>query len=643
MKRDSTTGNGCPITCYERTHVPHWTTWDNGYLVPPGLGNFPRVTDLTLDDNALTGPLPLRLGELSTLEILSLKNNDFSGPVPSEFGGMSNLRELELTNNPAMEGALPADLTALHHLDVLGAGGTSLCAPADASFQAWLDGVHARRLALCVEGESPAAYLTQAVQSRDFPVPLVAGEKALLRVFPTARQATGAGIPHVRARLYLNGVEAHVKDILTKSTSIPTELNEGRFLKSANAEIPGHVIQPGLEMVIEIDPDGTLDPTLGITKRIPETGRIAVEVREMPLFDLTVIPFLLSADPDSAILEISRGMAGNADGHELLRDTRTLLPVGSLELTAHEPVMSSPRYPIELLAQTEAIRVMEGGTGHYLGLVSETAWGSDRGIARAPGRSSVATPSSRVIAHELGHNMNLFHAPCGDPGGPDPSYPYPDGSIGAWGYDFRDSGRLVHPGVTHDLMSYCSPGWVSDYHFTNALRYRLVDEMPPAVAAANVTRGLLLWGGIGTSEEPFLEPAFVVEAPAVLPDSAGEYRITGQSDNGAELFSISFAMPEVADGDGSASFAFVIPVQARWEGNLAAITLTAPSGSFTLDGDSNLPMAILRNPRTGQVRGILRDLPPPTQADADAAGQAAGRRLEVLFSRGIPGAEAWRR
>ena len=110
---------------------------------------------------------------------------------------MSNLRELELTNNPAMEGALPADLTALHHLVVLGAGGTSLCAPADASFQAWLDGVYARRLALCVEGESPAAYLTQAVQSRDFPVPLVAGEKALLRVFPTARQATGVGIPPV--------------------------------------------------------------------------------------------------------------------------------------------------------------------------------------------------------------------------------------------------------------------------------------------------------------------------------------------------------------------------------------------------------------------------------------------------------------
>ena len=531
----------------------------------------------------------------------------------------------------------------MHHLEVLGAGRTSLCAPADASFQAWLDGVYARRVALCVEGESPAAYLTQAVQSRDFPVPLVAGDKALLRVFPTARQATGVGIPPVRARLYLNGVEAHVEDIPGKSTSIPTELNESSLLKSANAEIPGDVVKPGLEMVIEIDPDGTLDPTLGVTKRIPETGRIAVEVREMPLFDLTVIPFLWSADPDSAVLEISRGMAGSADGHELLRDTRTLLPVGSLEVTAHEPVLSSTRYSDELLAQTEAIRVMEGGTGHYLGLMSETAWGFDFGIAGVPGRSSVSSPSSRVIAHELGHNMSLFHAPC-QADYPDPSFPYPDGSIGAWGYDFRDSDRLVHPRATYDLMSYCNPGWVSDYHFTNALRYRFSDEGPSAAqAAAFSSRSLLLWGGIGTSGEPFLEPTFVVEAPAVLPDSAGQYRITGQTDTGAELFSIDFTMPEVADGNGSSSFAFVLPVQAGWEGTLAIVTLTGPGGSFTLDGDSDLPMAILRNPRTGQVRGILRDLPPPTQADADAAGQAAGRGLEVLFSRGIPDAAAWRR
>ena len=64
-------------------------------------------------------------------------------------------------------------------------------------------------------------------------------------------------------------------------------------------------------------------------------------------------------------------------------------------------------------------------------------------------------------------------------------------------------------------MSYCSPLWISDYSFTNALRYRLFDEGPPAAAAvAATTRSLLLWGGVGADSVPFLEPAFLVDAPA---------------------------------------------------------------------------------------------------------------------------------
>ena len=136
--------------------------------------------------------------------------------------------------------------------------------------------------------------------------------------------------------------------------------------------------------------------------------------------------------------------------------------------------------------------------------------------------------------------------------------------------------------------------------------------------------------------EPFLNPAFVVDAPSALAGSAGEHRITGRSDRGEELFALSFDMPEVSEGDGSSSFAFVLPVLPIEAGNLASITLSGPYGSVTLDGESNRPMAILRNPRTGQIRGFLRDLAPATQAANDAVGQAAGTGLEVLFSRGIP-------
>ena len=97
--------------------------------------------------------------------------------------------------------------------------------------------------------------------------------------------------------------------------------------------------------------------------------------------------------------------------------------------------------------------------------------------------------------------MNLDHAPCGVSG--DIWFPDPDGSIGAWGYDFEDGGRLVSPS-TPDLMSYCDPAWVSDYHFTKALRYRLADEGYDAAATvAPKAQSLLLWGGTSPDGVPF--------------------------------------------------------------------------------------------------------------------------------------------
>ena len=191
-------------------------------------------------------------------------------------------------------------------------------------------------------------------------------------------------------------------------------------------------------------------------------------------------------------------------------------------------------------------------------------------------------------------------------------------------------------------MSYCE-SWISDYHFTNALRFRLFDEGPARVASPDVqeAESLLLWGGINAGGEPFLNPSFVVDAAPVLPNAAGEHRITGRSDAGNEIFSLRFGMPEVVDGDGSSSFAFVLPVESGWAGNLASVTLSGPDGSVALGSDTDIPMSILVDPSTGEVRGILRDTP---QSDAAALSPPADLEgLNVLFSRGIPGAEAWGR
>lgn len=540
-----------------------------------------------------------------------------------------------------MAGPLPPELTSLGRLERLLAGGTGLCAPADPAFASWLDGVHTRRVAPCAGREAPASYLVQAVQSRAFPVPLVAGKRALLRVFPTAARAVDAGVPAIRARFFVDGRETHMEYVPGGSEAIPAKVDEGSLATSVSAEIPGRVVRPGLEMVVEVDPDGTLDPALGVARRIPATGRLAVDVRALPPLEVTVVPFLWAQAPDSSMLDAARGMAADPQGHALLADVRALLPVGVLEVTAHEPVLSSSNDARRLLEETEAIRALEGGGGHYLGTMAGPVTGPS-GVAFLPGRAGFSIPNSGTIAHELGHNLGLHHAPCGGAGDPDPSFPHPDGSAGAWGYDFA-RGELVRP-TTPDLMSYCGPpDGISDYHFANALRYRLFEARAAAVPTATPATSLLLWGGADADGAPFLNPVFVVDALPALPDSAGAYTLTGRTARGAELFSFSFAMPRAADGDGGSGFAFVLPAESGWAGELAGIILAGPGGTFALNDDSDLPTAILRDPRTGRVLGILRDVPLPARAAMDAAEGSAAAEFEVLFSRGLPDAAAWRR
>ena len=606
--------------------------------IPAELGNLAQLADMWLGGNDLSGPFPVWLTRLENLEVLMLAGNPHTGMLPEEIGDMARLASLLLTDS-GLSGLLPATMTRLRGLSVLMLGGTGLCAPDDDDFRAWLNGVPKRRIPSCEDlGEGSAAYLAQAAQSREYPVPLVAGEKALLRVFVVAPAAAGDTIPLVRTTFYLDGEVEEVVEIEPGSSLIGKEVNEGSLNASANAEVPASVIQPGLEMVVEIDPDGTMDEELGVKQRIPETGRKAVKVRRMPDLGFTLIPFLWSEDPDSAILDVTEDLSAD---DELLWAINTLLPVADIDLEIHDPVVSTSNGAFSLLHQTSAIRAAENGTGFFMGTMSGPVTGA-LGVAYAPGWASFSLPDSSVMAHELGHNMSLSHAPCGGAGGPDPSFPQSDGSIGAWGYDF-DSGELVDPSI-RDLMSYCDPTWISEFYFTNSLRYRLAVETEERRARqAAPAPSLLIWGGVGPDGVPYLEPAFVIDAEPSLPRAGGSHRLTGATEDGAELFMLDFDMPVVADAEGRGSFAFTLPVQAGWEDDLARITLSGPGGSFILDKDSDRPAAIVRDPRTGKVRGILTDAPHGATAADILGGHDFEPGLEVFLSRGIPDAAAWRR
>ena len=143
------------------------------------------------------------------------------------------------------------------------------------------------------------------------------------------------------------------------------------------------------------------------------------------------------------------------------------------------------------MRELKAIYAIDGDRGHYMGVV-QFAFGGI-GLGESPGKVTLVDLLPITIAHELGHNMSLGHAPCGILiRGIDPDYPYTGGAIGVWGYDPR-GGELVPPRVP-DLMGYCRSVWISDYHFTKAIEYRQTDFEPVVNPGSTSTRSLLLWG-----------------------------------------------------------------------------------------------------------------------------------------------------
>ena len=564
---------------------------------------------------------------------LSLAANEVVGELPVELTYLRELAKLDVSGNPGLAGRFPPNVTHLD-LELLRFLDSGLCAPLDQRFQGWLGDIAEVRGEQCLNPEAitlsvPVVYLNQAIQDPRASVPLLAGRDALLRVFAVADEWNFFD-SEARATIFRDGAEVFTADMATDGAwGIGTEVDEGRVEGVHQAMIPGEILQPGLEMVVEVDPRGQLPLQEGSRLRFPETGRAVLDVREMPRFELTLIPIVSMTNPDSSVIRATEGITS---GSALLKETRLLLPVDSVVLNVRAPHVTSHEVSFQnlfaLLAEIELLRVADGGSGHYMGLMPPVQGGA----AYQPGWAGVSEIHSQVIAHELGHNMNLGHAPCGV-GGSDPDYPHGGGRIGYWGYDLEE-GALVRP-VQSDIMSYCYPSWVSDFSFVKALEYRLTANAPgmrTAPIRSERATTLILWGRAGP-DGTALQPAVVLDAPVSLPRTDGPYLIEGLGPDGARLFSLSFA-PSVEAESGQGHFVFSLPVDPAWADSLSRITLTGPDGWDTLDRTTNRPIGIFTDRNSGRIRRILRgsfSLPTPEEG------------LDVAISLGLPEPEVLKR
>ena len=605
--------------------------------IPPELGQLEAIQYLALPWNELSGEIPPELGQLEHLEVMNFRNNELSGEVPESFSGLTSLRKLDLSYNARLTGGIPTGLTGLM-LEELRLDLTKLCVPENSGLWDWLNAIPVTHVNTCLEVfvVSSKAILTQSVQDLDLRVPLVAGKDALLRVFISVPEETP--MPPITARFFVNGALEYDTNLRTGDKVIPPIIDAGDLEATANALIPGSVIQPSLEMVIEIDPEGTHDSPVLFPDRLPAQGAIPVAVYEMPPMRLTVVPLVWTEDPDEDLLAEVNSLTADS---EYMRPTMDRLPVHELIVSVRDPVWVSedPAKSNPMLDVTRMTRIMDGEESHYLGILY-----AGGGLAYQPGLDSVAALNGFFIGHELGHNFSLGHAPCGGPSGLDPNYPYPQGNIGVWGFDARYD-ELVPP-FTPDHMSGCGPpDWTSDYNFKKAMAHRLSGTARRPVVSSYSASGksLLIWGGVDEEGELYLKPSFVVDAPLSLPAEHGPYRIAAADQHGNTLFDTSFSMDEIVcgEGDGEAGgFVFAVPLRADWTAGLAHIGLSGPEGyvEMTRDSgeDSGTSAALLLDESTGEVRGYLRDWPEPGLSLVSARRTLPEPGLRVLVSTGVP-------
>ncbi len=501
--------------------------------------------------------------------------------------------------------------------------------------------------------EVSAVHLTQVVQTLGGGVPLVQGRSGLLRVFVTTGLAN-AFQPDVRIRLYDGGTMIQENVVSAPSSSVPLEVNEGSLSASWNLSVPSSLIKPGLGVEIDVDPGNAVSETNESDNRYPASGTHAFDVRDTDPLSVVFVPVHQSVN----------GLEGSANPGSYTSVAQSLFPVPFVGGSARGTyVTDAPELQPDndngawgmILNEMLALRAADGSSSHYYGAVKVSYGGGIAGIGYVGAPAAVGWDkggSAGVAAHEWGHNLGRRHAPCGGAGGPDPSYPYAGGSIGVWGYNGT---ALRSPNVYKDLMGYCGPDWISDYHYNAIMSAVQASPTPPAAALAGPEDGLLVWGRVD-QHGVVLEPAFQVRAPARLPEESGPYRIRALDPTGSGIFDLSFAGAELPEEAGPGRhFAFVVPVSMLGGRTLASLRLdaagvtvgrdappalapgaAAPDAAaqllaggeveITWDGD-RYPMAMVRNPDTGEIISFARG--------GSVRMPGMGSTVEVVLSDGV--------
>jgi hypothetical protein len=462
-------------------------------------------------------------------------------------------------------------------------------------------------------------------------------------------------------RLFQGNTEVANVLIDAPADTMPTARFDGELTTTWNTPVEASLIRPGLRVTAEVDPSNAIAEANESDNLFPSTGRLAPSVVNAPPLAITLVP----------VRQSSTGLQGDvttANRREYVDLAARMYPIPGYNATVRSLyTTSAPALQpddangawITVLSEILALQQTDPEGRHYYGVVrlNYSAGLAGRGFIGVGAAIGYDNPGDRgrIAAHELGHTWGRQHSPCGNPEGPDESYPYPNGTIGRIGFDPLTG--TLKPRETPDIMGYCGNPWISDYTYEGVMDFR--SATADRVSSRVPGPALLVWGRI-VDGRAVLEPAFQIMSRGKLPLRPGPYAVEGTAGDGSRIFSLAFDAAEVADHPrGGRLFAFAVPMGSADAMRLEHLRLTGPgigmtsvsrppaalrsgpatpvrmvpaAGGASLEWDAAAyPMVMVRDARSGEVlsfaRGGRATVPVGGEVELTASDGVRSRRL----------------